>query len=888
MPAVNLHIAQLPKLVAQRRGSAILGMIIITMLWVGIIVKYFDRAHDDLREAERTDQNFAMVFEENVLRSLGEIDKALLYLRRSIETRKDSTDYQTIITTTDVLSEIIVQEAIIDAKGIMRATNVGPQPAKPIDLSDREHYRVHVHSTEDKLFISKPVVGRASGQWSVQVTRRFLNSDGSFGGVVVASLNPAHFTKFYNKIDFGSTAAISMIGSDGVVRSSGGSAVGRYALGQNLTSTKLYKYIASGTDATFEAKAPSTGDNMLVTLRKVRGYPLWVSVSVKKSDILKGSWLGLEGNVLAGLALTMILLAAMEQILRNETKAKQKAEQLQLTLEHMSQGIMLVTKDLQIPIINRKCGELLDLPDEFIARPPRFDQFMQYQPHKGPDIEGAAAGDLIETEATSGAHGSVFNHKRPDGAVLEVRSTQLPDGSFVQTFTDITKRCEAEARVTRLASEDPLTGLPNRRVFRSAIEKMIRRDCTESDSGSEFAVLFLDLDRFKVINDTLGHRIGDMLLIEVAQRLRQRLRPGDVLARLGGDEFAIVVPSFEGRAGLEAMANSICESIGQAYEIDGHRIRSSVSIGITIGPHDGDNADDLLMASDLALYAVKANGRGTYRFYQRSMNEEVNDRRQIEMDLREAIEHDQLELHYQPIIDLRRNVVTGFEALARWNHSVRGMISPAVFIPVAEDSGLILPLGEWALTEACRQASQWPSHLNISVNLSPVQFSTPNLCEVIERVLSKTQLSPHRLVLEITERIFMADNEKTLVMLYGLKNLGVSISMDDFGTGYSSLSYLRSFPFDKIKVDRAFVSDLGEGSENGVIVQAVIIIARALGMNTIAEGVETASQQRLLSALGCDEAQGYHLGRPVPIEKVPDVIAQWSDEKAAAEKTLAA
>jgi EAL domain-containing protein (putative c-di-GMP-specific phosphodiesterase class I) len=270
------------------------------------------------------------------------------------------------------------------------------------------------------------------------------------------------------------------------------------------------------------------------------------------------------------------------------------------------------------------------------------------------------------------------------------------------------------------------------------------------------------------------------------------------------------------------------------------------------------------------------------------MNEEVNDRRQIEMDLREAIERGLLELHYQPIIDLRRNVVTGFEALARWNHPVKGMISPAVFIPIAEDSGLILPLGEWALREACRRAAEWPSHLNIAVNLSPVQFSTPNLADVMERILAETQLQPHRLVLEITERIFMAENEKTLVTLYRLKNLGVHISLDDFGTGYSSLSYLRSFPFDKIKVDRTFVSDLGEGSENGVIVQAVIIIARALGMSTIAEGVETAAQQRLLSALGCDEAQGFHLGRPVAIEKVPEVIAQWSEEKPAGEKTMAA
>jgi EAL domain-containing protein (putative c-di-GMP-specific phosphodiesterase class I) len=285
------------------------------------------------------------------------------------------------------------------------------------------------------------------------------------------------------------------------------------------------------------------------------------------------------------------------------------------------------------------------------------------------------------------------------------------------------------------------------------------------------------------------------------------------------------------------------------------------------------------MAADLALYAVKATARGNYRFYERAMNEEINDRRQIEMDLREAIERKELELHYQPIVDLRRNVVTGFEALARWCHPVRGMVPPAVFIPVAEDSGLILPLGTWALTEACRRAAEWPAPLKVAVNLSPVQISTPNLDEVIKSILTETGLAPHRLELEITERLFMEDSEKTLSALHRLKQLGVRISMDDFGTGYSSLSYLRSFPYDKIKVDRAFVSDLAAGTEHVVIVQAVVSIARALGMTTTAEGVETVGQKEFLAALGCDEAQGYLFSAPVTIEKVPAVIAEWAGER---------
>jgi EAL domain-containing protein (putative c-di-GMP-specific phosphodiesterase class I) len=288
------------------------------------------------------------------------------------------------------------------------------------------------------------------------------------------------------------------------------------------------------------------------------------------------------------------------------------------------------------------------------------------------------------------------------------------------------------------------------------------------------------------------------------------------------------------------------------------------------------------MAADLALYAVKAGGRGGFQFYQSSLNKEVNERRQIEMDLRDAIERNQLELHYQPIIDLRRDVITGFEALARWRHPIRGMVPPAAFIPVAEDSGLILQLGEWALREACRRAVHWPADLKVAVNVSPTQFSAANLVDRIAEILAETKLPPNRLELEITERIFLADSQDTLAILHRLKKLGVRISLDDFGTGYSSLSYLRSFPFDKIKIDRSFVSDLSEGTQHIAIVHSVVSIAQALAMTATAEGIETAEQQQLLKMLGCHEGQGYLFGRPVPIENVSAVCAEWVQRPLAA------
>jgi diguanylate cyclase (GGDEF)-like protein len=863
---MNLHLWQLPRLLAERRSSALFGIIIIAMVWAGIFIKYTGDVQDDRRDAERTAHNFAMVFEENVLRTIGEVDKSLLYLRRSVENRKDSTDYTTIVNTTDLSSEIIVQFAIIDTKGVMRASSAGPQPAPPIDLSDREHFRVHIDSREDRLFISKPVLGRASKAWSVQLSRRFLNRDGTFAGVVVASLNPDHLTKFYDKIDLGSSAAISLIGSDGIVRASGGTAAG-YTLGQDLIGTTLLSRIEAGENATFDEESSLAGPSKLVTIRKVRGQPLWVGVSVDKRAIYADSGATLRVNAIVGLLLTLIILTAMERIFATEARARQKTEQLKLTLDNISQGIMLVTSDLQVPIINKRCIELLQLPPEFANNPPAFDALMKL----------AGDGD----DATGAGQPPVHERKMPNGVMVEVRTGPLAGGGFVQTITDITKRRAAEARITRLASEDPLTGLPNRRIFRSVLDRITPQDPTADGAQlrREFGVMFLDLDQFKVINDTLGHRTGDLLLQAVANRLNALLGAGDTLARLGGDEFAIVVQSIASRADIEALAGRLIGTVAQPYEIDGYRLSSSVSIGIAIGPADGGNADDLLMAADLALNAVKASGRGTYRFYQASMNHELSERRQIEMDLREAIEHNALELHYQPIINLKDKAVTGFECLARWRHPTKGMIPPVVFIPVAEDSGLILPLSEWALRQACSAAAQWPGDLKVSVNLSPVQFSAPNMVEAIEQILAETGLAASRLELEITERILMDKTSNTLDMLRRLKQLGIRISLDDFGTGYSSLSYLRSFPFDKIKIDRAFISDFPSGTEHVVIVQAVVSIARALGMSTTAEGVETSAQQEFLTALGCTEAQGYLFSPPVPLDQVPDLIGRWKGAK---------
>lgn len=883
---MKLHLAHLPKLIFERRLSAILGVVIIAAVWIMCALTYYAKVQSDELAARRTNQNYALVFEENVLRSIGEIDKALLYLRRTVESRKDTTDYSTIVNTTDVLSDIIVQVAIIDAHGIMRASNAGPQPAPIVDLSDREHYKVHVHNKTDFLFMSKPVIGRVSHKWSVQFSRRFLNKDKSFGGVVVASLDPQHFTKFYNKIDFESSASISLIGSDGIVRSSGGG-TGGFKLSDNLAGTKIMNKIRTGANATFEDVDPANGQGRLITIRKVKDHPLWVTISTGNEDVYRSSSDTLEYGVAISIALTLTILAAMEQILKTEAKARQKAEQLNLTLENMSQGIMLVTKDLEIPIINQRCSELLNLPPEYIENPPRYDALMQFGVETNKPGNNTGIVDVLQQEKL-GHHSAgvqVTERSMANGNVIEIRRSNLLNGSFVQTFTDITKRSVAEARSAQLASEDPLTGLPNRRVFRATLDQICEQcesNLLKNENANQFALLFLDLDRFKAINDTLGHRVGDLFLQEVGRRLQAQLDPKDLLARLGGDEFAIVVPLVESRAELEALAARCLNEVAKTYEVEGHRICSSASIGIAIGPSDGATSDSILVAADLALYAVKASSRGVFEFYQPVMSKQLDDRRRIEMNLREAIGNNQLKMKFQPIMNLQNKSVAGFEALARWTHPVLGVVSPAEFIAVAEESSLILTLGEWALKEACSQAAKWPNKLNIAVNLSPVQFSDPNLADIVKRILDDTGLEPHRLELEITERIFLEKSERTLGILRQLKLLGVRISLDDFGTGYSSLSYLRSFEFDKIKIDRAFVADLDKGNDHVVIVQSVVNIARALSMTTVAEGVETDYQKEFLTALGCQEAQGYLFSAAISVEQVPAFLTEQAAKQAAA------
>jgi diguanylate cyclase (GGDEF)-like protein len=434
------------------------------------------------------------------------------------------------------------------------------------------------------------------------------------------------------------------------------------------------------------------------------------------------------------------------------------------------------------------------------------------------------------------------------------------------------ERARAEALVTHMARHDALTLLPNRVLFRENLKLDLQRAGREHP----LAVLCLDLDNFKSVNDTLGHPVGDALLKMVADRLARCLSESDTVARLGGDEFAIVQATGAQPVAATMLAQSLIDAIAAPYEVDGHTVVIGTSVGIALAPNDGSDPDEVLKNADMALYRAKADGRGTYRFFEAAMDAEMQARRLLELDLRAAVACDEFELHYQPLVDLATAGLSGFEALLRWKHPQRGLVPPIAFIPLAEEIGLITTIGAWVLKQACAEAASWPGNLTVAVNLSPVQFKNRALTLDVVAALGASGLAANRLELEITEAVMLQDTETTLATLAQLKALGVRISMDDFGTGYSSLSYLRKFPFDKIKIDQSFVRDLATRQESMAIVRAVAGLGSTLGIATTAEGVETLEQLRAVKQEGCTQVQGFLLGRPKPASAMPDVLLEFA------------
>ncbi|MGA4552187.1 putative bifunctional diguanylate cyclase/phosphodiesterase [Methylorubrum aminovorans] len=561
---------------------------------------------------------------------------------------------------------------------------------------------------------------------------------------------------------------------------------------------------------------------------------------------------------------------------RREEELSDRIARLNAALDTLSLGFLLYDRDHRLLVINRRYHEIYRLPPGAVTPGMPAQEVLRRSVMAESRSDRSEAEHLAEIGALMGADAvpTQIQHLA-DGRIVAIEIQPIDGGGFVAIFEEVTERWNAEARIAHMARHDAVTELPNRVLLRERIEGAIIQ--ARRDTG--FAVLCLDLDNFKQVNDTLGHAVGDELLRAVAHRLRACLREVDIVARLGGDEFAVIQAAVETPADAATLAKRILDVVSAPYALTHHSVTIGVSIGIALAPSDGLEPERLMQCADVALYRAKGDGRGVFRFFEAEMDARLQARRSLELDLRAAFEAEVFDLHYQPIYDLSQERICGFEALLRWTHPTRGRVSPAEFVPLAEEIGLIVPLGEWVLRRACREAARWPEGLKVAVNVSAAQFTSSALIGTVKEALAESKLPARRLELEITESVLLVNGSATVAILHGLRDLGVRIAMDDFGTGYSSLSYLRSFPFDKMKVDQSFTRDLTVEQGSGFIVRAVVSLASSLGMTTTAEGVETPEQLAWLREEGCDEVQGYLFSPPVPASALPALLETWNGPK---------
>jgi diguanylate cyclase (GGDEF)-like protein len=578
----------------------------------------------------------------------------------------------------------------------------------------------------------------------------------------------------------------------------------------------------------------------------------------------------INGLLACGFGLLTILAARAGRKARAERDAAFAKEQAlaaqnknyEDAVNNMSQGLCVFNAAGEIVLCNRAYLRMYALSPDVVKPGCTLRRLIEHRREVGlfsGDVDQYVA-TILDTIAKGEVRSRVGS--TADGRAINIVDQPIAGGGWLVTHEDISERRRAEEKIVYMAQHDALTDLFNRTQFVERIEYELARSRRSSQA---FAILILDLDHFKAVNDSLGHPVGDLLLRKVADRLRKSTRDSDTVARFGGDEFAILQTlDDDAMDEVIALADRILRELSAPYEIEGHQLNIGASIGVALAPGDGADADQLMRNADLALYRAKADGRNDYRFFESTMDVEARARHALEADLRKALAKGEFEVFYQTVYSFESGMICGAEALVRWRHPERGMVRPDQFIPLAEELGLIIPIGEWVLRAACKEAAKWPADLKLAVNLSAAQFKRGNLVEAVRNALAESGLAAERLELEITESVLMTQNAYNLDLLRSLKALGVAIVLDDFGTGFSSLSYLRMFPFDTIKIDRSFVSDMSTRVDCAAIVSAVTGLSRALGIRTTAEGVETREQFELLRAAGCTLAQGFMLSRPRP------------------------
>jgi diguanylate cyclase (GGDEF)-like protein len=875
------------------------GLIGLAVLAIGLTI--WGLRSDAIEASAKDAGNLALVIAEQTSRSIEPLDAILGEIQEhsialGIETAED---FRRMLASEHVHLLLKNKLAFLSHAAVIALTDVTGQrinstrrwPPASASFAERDFVK-HFQSGEARgLFVSLPSVSKTTGQWTIYFSKPVYGTGGAFTGVATVGIELSYFEKVYGSL-------ASLPGQSFLFLRRDGTVLVRYPeaklrAGQRMPHYAPWHQLAER-GGFYRSPGYFGAGPFLVAVRPVGHYPLNINVATLESAAL-ATWsrratLIVIGTLLAVLCSVFLLKALFSQFRRlseSETSLAEregwladKSHELERTnlrldaaLNNMSQGLCMFDKNERLVISNERylrmygienavqpgCSlrELLHarlFAGSFCGKVDQYISSLRERLTEGKDLYLTSSLD--------------------DGRVIAVLNQPMPDGGWVATHEDITERQRAEEQIAHMAHHDALTDLANRVLFR---KKMEEAQTWLKLRNEEFAIFIFDLDLFKAVNDSLGHPVGDALLRAIAQRLEGCVGEHDTVGRLGGDEFAIIQRAQEDqKQGATALAETLLEKITAPYEVDGHRIVIGISIGIALAPKDGEDASQLLKNADLALYRAKSDGRNGYRFYELEMDAEARLHRALEIDLRNALARGEFEMHYQLVVDIASLRSCGAEALVRWRHPQRGLIRPDDFIPVAEEIGLVTPLGEWILRKACSDAANWPSPLKLAVNLSPVQFRCGKLVEIVSDALAASGLPPERLELEITESVLLQKDAENIAVLHELAKLGVCIVLDDFGTGYSSLSYLRMFPFHKIKIDKSFVAELPHRPDCGAIICAMMTLGQSLDIITTAEGVETWEQLKLLRAAGCSQAQGYLFGRPRP---APDLdfepLPEW-------------